>query len=252
MSFPICIMPRTNGNASQPIVEAFDNVMQSLKEMGVKVIGEAYDGDAGWLSRVSNVVDALCDITMTHPDLTLDELAFIFSRKNSNRMIFEDPMHLVKCDRYRKVSGAAICPSLYEAKPSIQRKDYIECGIPPWIVDNGRYTKMDDALPLKFFTLENTEHLREQERFDLTFSLLPSTLLINAILNENLSHEQRIDLLSIGYSIIFIYYMELNEYVKDKKHLQSTSKSGGKGTCVTLYEKKFCKKYLALVAALSS
>lgn len=71
--------------------------------------------------------------------------------------------------------------------------------------------------------------------------MLPSTLLINAILNENLSREQRIDLLSIGYSIIFIYYMELNEYVKDKKHLQSTSKSGGEGTCVTLYEKNFVK-----------
>lgn len=31
----------------------------------------------------------------------------------------EDILLLTKCDRYRKVSGASICPTLYEAKAII-------------------------------------------------------------------------------------------------------------------------------------
>ena len=93
-------------------------------------------------------------------------------------------------------------------------------------------------------------YFRANERFDLSFSIIPSTLLIEAVLNENYDKKQRIDLLSFGFSIIYIYYQDLNEYTKEGKTLQSTSKQKGNGKCVTLFEKKFCQKYLALTASL--
>lgn len=40
---------------------------------------------------------------------------------------------------------------------------------------------MGDNLPLKFFTYENIKHFRN-EGFDLAFSLLPLTLLIEAVM----------------------------------------------------------------------
>lgn len=83
-------------------------------------------------------------------------------------------------------------------------------------------------------------------------SLLPSTLLIESVLNESYSREQRLHLLSLGYSIIFIHYKELKEYTKNPQNPQKTSKSKGKGRCVTLFEKKFCQKYLTLSSALAN
>lgn len=161
-------------------------------------------------------------------------------------------MHLVKCDRYRKVSGAEICPTLYKDKPTISKDSYGQSGIPRWILDNKRYTKMDDTLPLKIFTFQNISHFRSIGRKDLAFSIMPSTLLIEAVLNEHYSKEQRLELLSYGFSIVYIYYIELLQYSSNENQMiQKTSKAKGEGKCVTLYEKKFCQKYLTLCSSLS-
>lgn len=37
MNFPICIIPRTNSNASKPIIEVFDDAINSLQEIGMKL-----------------------------------------------------------------------------------------------------------------------------------------------------------------------------------------------------------------------
>ena len=115
----------------------------------------------------------------------MEELAHHASQINRGLLIYEDMLHLVKCDRYRKASGPLICPTLYESKPTISAESFEKNGISKWIIYNCRYTKMDDTLPLKFFTYENICHFRKLGRFDLAFSLLPSTLLIEAVMNEN-------------------------------------------------------------------
>lgn len=160
-------------------------------------------------------------------------------------------LHLIKCDRYRKSSGALLCPTLYNSKATISNQEFVENGVPPWIMNNNRYSKMDDFLPIKLFTYQNIKHLREMHRLDLAFSLIPSTVLAEAVLNELYTREQRLHLLSIGFSFMFIYFIELNEYTKTPHNIQSTSKAKGNGKCVTLYEKKFCSKYLTLCSALS-
>lgn len=252
ISIPICMIAQTSGNANRSITSKFDEVLQNLRSIGFDVIGEAYDGDPGWLSRAIAFAQEICKNVLEKPDLSLEDLAEISVHVSSGTYMYEDMLHLVKCDRYRKASGAALCPTLYDASPTITRDSFEEAGIPRWIIDNNKYTKMDDSLPLKFFTLDNIERLRKQERHDLAFSLLPSTLLIEAVLNENYSREERLSLLSFGFSIIYIYYIELQDYTSNKyAQPQSTSKAKGKGKCVTLYEKKYCSKYLSLCAALS-
>ena len=204
------------------------------------------------MSHVILIAKNLCDNTLNHPDYPLEELAQLSKEVNLGRLIFEDLMHLVKCDRYRKASGALFCPALYSAKATISRSAFEDNGIPQWILNNNRFTKMDDGLPLKLFTIQNILHLRSKQKYDLSFSLLPSTLLLESIMNESYTREQRLHLLSIGYSIIFIYFIELEEYTKNSKNPQKTSKSKGKGQCVTLFEKKFCQKYLTLSSALAN
>lgn len=88
-------------------------------------------------------------------ELTLEDLTELAVHVNSGRLIYEDLLHLTKWDRYRKVRGDSICPTPYEAKATINKESFEQSGIPKWITDNNHYTKTDDALPIKFFSLEN-------------------------------------------------------------------------------------------------
>ncbi|KAK8897849.1 hypothetical protein M9Y10_000077 [Tritrichomonas musculus] len=137
------------------ITSVFDDVLNNLKSIGMNIIGEAYDGDPGWLSRTNAFVQELCNLILLHPKFTLEDLAELAVHVNSGRFIYEDLFHLTKFDRYRKVSGASIYPTLYEAKATFNKESFEQSGIPKWITDNNHYTKMDDTLPIKFFTFEN-------------------------------------------------------------------------------------------------
>lgn len=83
---------------------------------------------------------------------------------------------------------------------------------------------------------------------------MPSTLLIKSILNDHYSKEQRLELLSYGFSIVYIYYTKLSQYTSNENQMiQKTSKAKGEGKCVTLYEKKVLSKiYLSLCFFVSS
>lgn len=52
LSIPICLITRSDGNANGSIIQIFDEVLVNLSKSGINVIGEAYDGDTAWLSRV--------------------------------------------------------------------------------------------------------------------------------------------------------------------------------------------------------
>lgn len=146
MSVPICIIPQTTGNANKNITGAFDIIMNNLKEMEFDVAGEAFDGDPGWLTRTCAYAQELCKNILQRPDLSLAELAKIAIHVKHGTYILEDPMKMVKSDRYRKVSGTKICPTLYSAKPTISKDSYEESGIPRWILDNKRYIKWNTTL----------------------------------------------------------------------------------------------------------
>lgn len=167
-------------------------------------------------------------------------------------LVFEDMLHLLKCFRYRLCSGCGICPSVFSDDNNfINGQNFEMVGIPSWLTDGAKYLKMDDGLPLRLFTFENIEKCILSERIDLAYSLLPCTLLKDAIMKNDIDRSTRIEMLSLGYSIVFLYLCELEEYSKYKKtRLQTTSKHGGKSTHLTLMDKKWCSKYLSLCSSL--
>lgn len=66
-------------------------------------------------------------------------------------LIFEDMLHLLKCFRYRLCSGCSLCPSVFSDENNfINGTNFESVGIPSWLIDNAKYLKMDDGMPLKF------------------------------------------------------------------------------------------------------
>lgn len=258
-SFPIALIPKCSGNANKEIVENFKKIVENVKKI-VNVVGVAFDGDSGWLhlakhsaTTTKNLI--LQSLLKNEKIFSLDKYVILYDDKNIDQLpflIFEDLLHLVKCFRYRLISGCGICPSVYSDENNfISNENFQTVGIPPWILDNAKYLKMDDGLPLKLFTFENIQKCILKDRYDLAYSLIPCTLLINSIMNDELDRTARIEMLSIGYSIVFLYLNELEKYSNFKKdRKQKTSKNGGKCMHLTLMDKKWCAKYLSLCASL--
>ena len=67
---------------------------------------------------------------------------------------------------------------------------------------------MDDKLAVKLFSKESIGKCITNNRKDLAFALLPTTLLFQEIFNEDLTKHQQIRSLSIGFAIIFLYAYE--------------------------------------------
>lgn len=253
-SFPLLLIPKCSGNANREIVENFFEIIEIVKKM-LTVVGIAFDGDSGWLHLAKDAASKTKDL-ITKTILESQQLfsldKYIVILDDHPLLIFEDLLHLVKCFRYRLCSGCSICPSLYSDENNfINRENFESVGIPKWILDDAKYLKMDDGLPLKLFTIENVEKCVMSGRIDLAYALIPCTLLITAVMNEEIDRFMRIEMLSIGYAIVFLYLSELEQYSKHKKErLQKTSKNGGKNVHLTLMDKKFCSKYLSLCSSL--
>lgn len=139
VSIPICLIPQTSGSANESITSAFDEVINNLRFLDFDAIGEAYDGDPGWLSRAFSFAQEICQMILQDLTLTLEDIAEISVHANNDTFVYEDLLHLVKCDRYRKASGAKLCPALYEAKATISQEAFVQNGIPKWIVDNNNF-----------------------------------------------------------------------------------------------------------------
>lgn len=95
-------------------------------------------------------------------------------------LIYEDMYHLVKCCRYRFVCGSRICPSLSKDDCTFGIEDFKLINIKDYVFDGSKSKKMDDNLPLLFFTFENIEAAIALKRYDLVLALLPCYLLINS------------------------------------------------------------------------
>lgn len=109
---------------------------------------------------------------------------------------------------------------------------------------------MDDNLPLQFFSQENIRASIRIGRFDLLIALLPCYLLINSIMSDNLTREQRLEQQSLGFSIIATYYNDFLSY-DFETGLQKRNRDGGKNKHMTLYDVIWMKKYMSLCISLT-
>ena len=258
-SFPIALIPKCSGNANIEVVGSFKTIIEIVQRM-LDVVGVAFDGDSGWLHLAKKCASStkeliLKSIFQNENIYSLDKYVLFYDSEHPDELpflVFEDLLHLIKCFRYRLCCGCGICPSLFtDLNNFISKENFETVGIPHWLLDNAKYLKMDDGLPLRLFTFENVQKCVLNERYDLAYALIPCTLLVTAIMDDNIDRSSRIEMLQIGYSIVFLYLAELEQYSNFKKdRLQRTSKNGGKCQHVTLMDKKFCSKYLSLCSSL--
>lgn len=75
-------------------------------------------------------------------------------------------------------------------------------------------------MTIRLFTHENIEKYLLCEQIDLAYSLFPCTLLHYSIMKNNIDRSTRIEMLSIVYSIVFLYLWELEKFSADKKTKQ--------------------------------
>lgn len=258
-NFPIALIPKCSGNANKEIVDNFKTIIE-LVQRNLNVVGVAFDGDSGWLHLAKKCASStkeliLKSIFQDEKIYSLDKYVLFYGSEHPDELpflVFEDLLHLIKCFRYRLCCGCGLCPSLFtDLNNFISKDNFATVGIPPWLLDDSKYLKMDDGLPLRLFTFENVEKCVLNERIDLAYALIPCTLLVTAIMDDKIDRSSRIEMLQLGYSIVFLYLEELEQYSKFKKNrLQRTSKNGGKCQHVTLMDKKFCSKFLSLCSSL--
>ena len=245
-SFPVLLKKKTNGSADIDITSDLEILFYNCLDAGLQVVGISFDGDVSYLKYVEemcNQIDKLEKLDLKCPLSTL-------FKEYCGPLIFEDLLHLVKCDRYRIVCGSRICPTLSKDEATFCREDFKDLNIKDYILDPSKSKKMDDNLPILLFSRENVEKAIQMERYDLLLSLLPSYLLINAVFSPDLTREQRVEQLTFGFSIVITYY---NDYIlyDFQNGLQSRNRMGGKNQFMTLYDPIWMKKYLSLTISLS-
>lgn len=160
-------------------------------------------------------------------------------------LAYEDMLHLTKFDRYRLICGSYICPSLSKDESTFNVDSFRDVGVKDYVLDPLRAKKMDDNLPLQFFSQENIQKAIQAERYDLLLALLTSYLLINSLMSTELTRQQRIEQLTFGFSIVAIYYNDYQKY-DFSKGLQRKFRCSGKNNYMTLYEPIRMKKYMSL------
>ena len=85
---------------------------------------------------------------------------------------------------------------------------------------------MHDDIPIQFFTPENCHKLFDNQDYDMCLALLPSTYILEAVMNESISRELRINYLTIGFCIIALYYDDaLSRLNPVQSHSNTTAKN---------------------------
>ena len=242
-TIPISCDEANSGSATQEIKDTLEVLRANAESCGFNVIGYAFDGDKQYLDLTEdfineNILEYLWDKSDLPIFLAWEEYGFL--------CLFYDLLHIVKCDRYRKAKDKETCVWPTAEEPTISKDEFIAEGIPSECFIDSHASKMHDDIPLKLFTPQNCHLLFDNNKFDLCLSLLPSTYAIEAVMNETLSREQRINYLTVGFCIVALYYDDAIHQINDcQSHVAI------EGKAYSLFNIDFCKKYLALCWSLS-
>lgn len=238
--FPILLYPKQNGAANQAFISLLVQVANYIASRGVEVVGLAFDGDPGYLQFVRNIT---CHFA--NPDLSLP-----LSHQNVPSMLmFEDLLHLAKCVRYRFVCGSNICP--YPHKNDVVTSgDFEKIGIVPWILDPSQMRKMDDFLPLMLFSRENLMMALEKKMYGPCLALLPMTLALTAVMDRELTRQERLDYLSTSWAFFWCYKQAYNFSKRDDLG-QTTQRTKGTNEKMAIYDEITLDKGMSLFYSLS-
>lgn len=209
--FPIACIQATTGKATVEFRDFIEELILDLKEF-YNIIGLGTDGDNTYHIYSSSFMKSFMKEINSLVDMNIEEII----EKLSFMMHFSDPYHLVKRDRYNKLIKIVFCISPLNLNCIKSVDDLENIGIPQYILDDNKGRKMEDGLPKKMFSLLNIQIILDREDYSLLISMLPSTLLMESLHNDDLSRKSTIDFLLLGASIVIIYY-SLSNYVIEGK-----------------------------------
>ena len=133
-------------------------------------------------------------------------------KESDFKIVFYDTLHLGKNLRYYLSEVTKKCIWLTSQEPVITKEAFIACGIDAKLFDDAEQSKCYDILVRELFTLKNINKCIQANKPQLAFTILFMTLLFEAIFTEGITRQQRLDYLSIGHAIAFIYLMDLDKY----------------------------------------
>jgi hypothetical protein len=215
-AFPICHISATHGKATRDTMEKIIEKRTFLENAGIQIVGLATDGDLQYISITLEFMNSIIDEIYERANQTL---LGILEDLGEN-CHFSDPFHLVKRDRYRKVSKDHFIVDPWNEASMYSVSDLIGLGIPDYILGAEQARKMEDLLPLKLFSLETLRLVLDTNDPGLFFAMLPSTLLLESIHSESLSRKQRIDYLMIGASLMVLYEFYKKIYQRIQRHFE--------------------------------
>lgn len=197
----------TSGKATEQELEKLAEVASVLQKWRIKVAAIASDGDPTY--------DALHQLYLESYSKTKGGIlhAKELTESTKCRLMICDPLHLLKRLRYRLLSGKVFTSGFDGDGPifdsnKLQQTRYFP-DLPDVVFLNDHTTKMHDSLPLALFT---TNVFLQALKIDsvLAAYLLPGVILNTALSNPNLTRQERIELLTIGYyyMVQFHYYSE--------------------------------------------
>ena len=218
--FPILLHAKQNGAANQEFVSLLVQTANFAARCGVEVVGLAFDGDPGYLQFVRNITDKFWNVDLTKP---------LSHQKVESMLMFEDLLHLAKCIRYRFVCGSKICP--YPHKNEIVSREQFEAiGVVSWILDPSQMRKMDDFLPLMLFNRENLWHALENGMYATCLTLLPITLALAAVMDQELTRQERLDYLSTAWAFFWCYKQAYNNSMRHANFSETERKQRENGS----------------------
>ena len=213
-SFPIVLVSDSKGNCTNEILNILIQTKQKLIELGFDIEGYSFDGDLKYFDLLSQIFNKIIDLNNYDFSLSLYQQSFL----TKDDMMFSDPLHLLKCARYRFVNDTPIFSFLTSSEPKVTRDSFSKIGIPYYILDPHKSKKMEDNLPKKLFQFKYLKEAKEHNEFELYFSLYPFVMLSESIFNDNFSIENRYKCLERGYCFVLIYTICLNYYNETKNN----------------------------------
>lgn len=243
---PIACVPAKSGTAAVEQIENLEETVLILRSMGVDIAGLATDGDNLYGRYSEAFVNEIITDIVGFSNLSVVE----FVQKCSLLFHFSDPFHLAKRDRYRRISKAWIS-AVPNGISHMMTVDSLEnIGIPKYLLDGDQARRMEDSLPLKLFSLENLEKAIGTGNFELVFSMLPTTLLMESIHSEGFSRQQRIDLLLFGSSLVLLYFVTFSHFLEDSTPARAEAiKTVRSHSVFTL---SWCREYISVTLGIAN
>ena len=246
--FPVAVLPHSKGQMDDVILAKLLMVNNTIRKAGFDLVGNGFDGDGKFTQYASLLCDEM--LKQAVKDLTATvESVFSDIIKKSEIVPMFDPNHQVKCDRYRRTLPNDVCV-YFNMEPTIHRSDFVELiGVSESVMSGSEVYKMDDVIPRLLFNIKNLLRSVEVCRIDLFIALFPSTALLTAIMEEELSRRERIDLLLYAWCFMFLYYTSLLRYKSHKKRDSQTTRRS-KDKPISLWHADHVKRYLSSVCSI--